>query len=167
MINKKIIAITTIAVLSGFLQTPAYANSSWHWLTETTPFDVLPYVVVFTLLIEFILIKVVNSITGIIKPLVVICLANLASFLLPYVKYLLPSAIGYSFEMSINHLPVYIIGTGYLVLTLAVEVLIVYFCLRKTAGDNKKLLISIIAVNTATTLIVVGVERIFIKGSWL
>ena len=30
----------------------AYADSSWHWISDTRPYDVLPYVIVMTLAIE-------------------------------------------------------------------------------------------------------------------
>jgi len=144
----------------------AYANTSWHWLTESKPFDILPYVVVLTLMIEFVAIGKLNSINSSMKLFLVICLANLASFILPYSVYLLPSATGYTFQMSISYLPLYIVGFGYLLLTLMAEVPIVYFSFRKNVLNRKKLLISIIAVNATTTLFVAIIERVFIKGSW-
>jgi hypothetical protein len=43
-----------------FLSISAYANSSWHWLTKTNPFDILPYAVILTLLIEYVAIQKAN-----------------------------------------------------------------------------------------------------------
>jgi len=31
---------------------PVSANSSWHWISKTRPWDVLPFVIIFTLVIE-------------------------------------------------------------------------------------------------------------------
>jgi hypothetical protein len=164
--NKTISITALIIILSVFFPTIAYANSSWHWLTKTRPFDILPYVAVLTLILEFLAIGKLNSMRSTIKLFIVICLANLVSFALPYTVYLLPSAVGYTFDMSISHLPLYIVGFGYLLLTLIAEMPIVYISFRKNVLDRKKLLVSIIAVNTATTLLVALIERIFIKGSW-
>ena len=166
MKKKTISIIALIIILSVLFPTTAYANSSWHWLTKTRPFDILPYVVVLTLIIEFIAIGKLNSIRSTIKLFLVICLANLASFVLPYTVYLLPSAVGYTFDMSISHMPLYIVGFGYLLLTLIAEVPIVYISFIKNVLNRKKLIISIITVNATTTLFVAIIERVFIKGSW-
>ena len=166
MKNRTICIIALILMISVLFPTIAYANSSWHWLTKTKPFDILPYVVVLTLLIESITIGKVNSIRRYIMLFLVICLANLASFILPYIVYLLPSSVGYTFDMSISHLPLYIIGFGYLLLTLIAEIPITYISFRKEVSNRKKLLLSIIAVNAMSTLFVAVMERVFIEGSW-
>jgi hypothetical protein len=57
MKNKKYYVLLFIAIFIILFPTAAYANSSWHWLTTTTPFDILPYVVVLTLAIEYVAIK--------------------------------------------------------------------------------------------------------------
>ena len=36
--------------------TTAYANSSWHWISSTRPVDILPVVIVTTLLIESVIV---------------------------------------------------------------------------------------------------------------
>ena len=146
--------------------TVAYANSSWHWLTNTNPFDVLPFAAILTLLIEYIAIKKANAISRSWRLFVIISIANIASFLLPFAVLLLPSEIGYSFEMSIQHLPKYIVGIGYLLLTLIVEMPVVYISYQKIVSNKKRLIISIIMVNAATTIMVAAVERIICRGSW-
>ena len=150
-----------------FLRTTAYANSSWHWLTKSNPFDLLPYAVILTLLIEYVIIQQLNSIKNYFRLFIVICFANMASFLLPYATLLLPSAVGYTLEKSIYSLPIYIVGFGYLFLTLIAEIPIVYGCCKNIVTSEKRLLISIILVNTITTAMVAAAERIIYRGMWI
>lgn len=166
MKDKEIYTLIYIMILSMVFSTTAYANSSWHWLTKTTPFDILPYAGVLTLLIEYITIKKSNSINRPFKFFVIICLVNMASFLLPYAILLMPSDFGYAFETSIKHLPNYIIAFGYLFLTLIAEVPIVYISFKNIVTNKKKFLLSIIIVNIVTTIMVAFIERIFCEGSW-
>lgn len=166
MKEKTIVAIIITTLLMPLLSVTAYANSSWHWLTKTRPFDILPYVAVLTILVEYFGIKKLNSINRAFKLFVIVCLANMTSFLLPYVIFLLPSAVGYTFEMSLIHLPTYIVGFGYLFLTLIVEVPVVYIGFRNVVANKKKIFISIITVNVATTIMVAVVERVFCRGTW-
>jgi len=119
-----------------------------------------------TLLIEIIAIKKVNAIKQNKKLIAVICLANLVSFLLPYAILLAPSAAGYTFEMSVNNLPIYTVGLGYLFITLLAEVPIIYIGLKNTVENRGKLILSIIAVNVVTTGMVAAIERIVCRGMW-
>ena len=146
--------------------TTAYANSSWHWLTKR-PFDILPYVVIGTLLIEHTIIKMINSITCSFRLFIIIFLANIASFLLPYAVWFIPddSRI-YTLEMAIKYLPTYNIGGLFVFLTLIVEIPIVYVSVKRFVTDKKRLLVSIITVNIVTTIMAAVVERVFCKGSW-
>jgi len=152
----------------SFFTMIVFANSSWHWLTKTKPFDILPYVAIFTILVEYIAIKIINLINNSIRLLLIICLANLASFLLPYALIWTSSlaAVGYSFEMSVNHLPMYIVGLGYLFLTLIAEVPLVYISYKGIITEKRRLFISIIIVNVTTTMIIAIIERMVCRGSW-
>ena len=87
--KKRAFVILTLVI--GFLSFPtaAYANSSWIWLTETNPFDVLPYAVILTLLIECAVIKGLNPELSLLRLVTVVCLANLLSFILPYALLLI------------------------------------------------------------------------------
>lgn len=84
MQNRRSKLTIALAFLTILFTTTAFANSSWHWLTDKRPYELLPLAIVFTLLIEFVIIYFVN------KPgkwwfvLGIIIVANLASFLLPY-----------------------------------------------------------------------------------
>lgn len=150
---------------------PAYANSSWHWVTKT-PLTVLPWAVGITLLTEITVICKINKITKPIKAATIIILANLASFLAPY-AFIGTSPILFEdlnfFELINNHVnkfPFYIVGVAFLILTLVIEIPVVYSFLKNNVSNKKRLLVSIISVNIATTLAVAIIERVFCKGSW-
>ena len=104
----------------------AYANSSWHWVSQTRPYDVLPIAIIVTLFVEFVgTIRFAG--TNKLKSILVILIGNLASFLTPYL-FALNS--WYGFENTLNHTPFYNIGIGYFIITLMVEFPIVYFGLH-------------------------------------
>jgi hypothetical protein len=167
MKNKTAFTLVAIVILFMIFPITAYANSSWHWLTKTRPLDVLPYVVILTLAIEYFTIKKANSINQSIKLFLVVCFANAISFLLPYViLFIVPDPAGYTFEMLLKNLPTYSIGIGYLFLTLVAEVPIVFICFMNNVKSKKNLFVSIILVNVATTVMVAVIERIICRGSW-
>lgn len=68
--------------------------------------------------------------------------------------------------MSIKHFPKYIVGFGYLFLTLIAEVPVVYISFKKFITNKKRFLMTIIIVNTVTTIMVAIIERAICKGSW-
>ncbi|MBP7223082.1 MAG: hypothetical protein KBA50_07520 [Sedimentibacter sp.] len=144
-----------------------YANSSWHWVTAS-PMKVLPFAVVFTILIETASVTKLGGVSDSKKAFYIICLANLMSFIAPYLEraYRFIPTSGYSIFAAFNKGPYYIVLAGYLILTVAVELPIVYFLLRKYSLNRKNLLISIILSNTVTTLLVAVCERIICVGRW-
>ena len=93
------------------LCTTAYANSSWHWVSQTRPYDVLPIAIIVTLLVEIIgTIRFAG--TNKIKSILVILIGNLVSFLTPY---LLALNSWYGFENTLNHTPFYNVGIFYFI----------------------------------------------------
>lgn len=142
-----------------------WANSSWRWISELRPFDILPFVVAATLLIEILAINYIPGLRRLGKVALVVGLANLLSFLLPYGLYL-NNEMGYTLMQVLDHLPVYIVGLGYLLLTLAAEVPVVYFALRKNAPRRKVLLGTVVGANVLTTALVALVERLICYGVW-
>ena len=130
------------------------ANSSWVWLTDGRPIDSLYYAIFLTVGLEFLIILTVNRIKKPLKLLAVVGLANPASFGLPYIYLPYFIGIGYSQRELIEKGPVYTIGTGYLLLTLAVEIPTVYYCFYRACDRRKLLLFSIIIANIITTLAV-------------
>ena len=151
-----------ILLMTYSLCTTVYANSSWHWISKTRPFDVLPIAIMVTLIVECVgIIKFAKTNRG--RSVFVILLGNLASFLAPY---LLALNSWYGFENTINHTPFYSIGIGYLVITLLVEFPIVFFGLQKNVVSKKRLIFTIIFTNVITTVFTCILERTLCQGAW-
>jgi hypothetical protein len=164
--------VNTVAVWTGvflfLFPSIVHANSSWHWLTAS-PMKVLPFAVVFTMLIETASVIKFGRVSNSRKAFYIICLANIMSFIAPYLERayrFIPTSGGLSIFAAFNKGPFYMILAGYLILTIAVELPIVYFLLKKESANRKNLLISILLSNTVTTLLVAVCERIICVGRW-
>jgi hypothetical protein len=171
--KKQVILFIVLFLLCSMV--PISANSSWHWLTDT-PLTMLPIAVVLTLLTEAVIICRVNylKVMESIWAFIVITFANVVSFFAPYAFWasfpeLIPVEAGSFFEVLnayVSKAPVYTVGLGFLLLTLLVELPIVYFALRWRVKDKKLLLYSILAANTLTTILVSLIEHTLFYGSW-
>lgn len=160
------VIFTFIIVL--FLTSAAYANSSWHWVT-TSPMTVLPFAVVFTLLIETASVVKFGKVSDTIKVLKVVSLANVMSFIAPYLEraYRFRRVLGgFSLSAAFDKGPYYIILSGYLLLTIVVELPIVYYLLSKETVNKKQLAGAIVLSNVITTLLVAVLERMICIGRW-
>lgn len=150
----------------------AHANSSWHWFTDN-PLTALPWAVLGVLVVEVCLISFISHMKITIKSVIVICLANAFSFLLPYVFIGLSPAI-YSetteffevIQQYVNKFLHYTVGAAFLILTLVSEIPFVYFTLRRNVGNQRRFLVSILFSNTLTTIILAVVERLIFRGKW-
>lgn len=141
------------------------ANSSWQWISETRPYDVLPVVVILTLLIEILSICFIPNVKALPKVVFFVILANILSFAAPYLFLYLTSSL-YTFEQALERMPYYTVGIVYLIVTLIVEIPTVFLGLKKSANNSKKLLLTAIGANVVTTVLTAVVERIFCRGSW-
>ena len=172
--NQRFSVALLVAFFVFALPVTAYANSSWHWVASTRPYDLLPFVIAVTLVIEIVSIDLIPGVKSIGRVLPVVTLANLVSFLFPYAYLAVNPNNLYAYEKSVlknivntvERGPVYTVGFGYLALTLLIETPIVYFLCRKKAKNKAALLIVIIAANTLTTAITVLLERIICYGEW-
>lgn len=144
------------------------ANSSWAWISETRPWDILPLVVVVTLILETMAINYIAKIHNLPKVAGMVALGNIVSFAMPYIgTYLLVlTEQNYTFEETLEHMPVYIVGVAYLLTTLLIELPIIYGTLVKQADNSKKLIITVIGVNILTTGLTALAERVFCQGMW-
>ena len=177
--KKNAIVLLFIVLCILLISSVAYANSSWIWLTFLMPYNILPYAAVLTIALETFLICKFNHIKQTLKALIVICVANLTSFLLPYI-YLINSSSynGVLYELdsitsamraverNVMHWPFYNVGIIFLLLTLVIEVPMVYFLIKKEDMNKKKFITSIILINILTTILVALVERILCRGIW-
>ena len=159
----RVIALSCLMLL--ILAQAVLADSSWCWLTDTRPFDILPPVALATIVIEVLVIWLIPHTGKLIKTSVAVILANAASFLLPY-ALLLEDPVYPRFDDVLNAGPNYIVGFGFVVLTLLIEIPVIYNLLKKHVDSRKKLLWSIIGSNIVTTAMVAVIERIVTDGYW-
>lgn len=154
------------AFLGAFLiGMPVSANSSWVWISQTRPYDVLPWVALVTIIIETICLKRVLKEQRWKKVLVVTLVANLLSFAAPYVLYSFDPVFVWS-GRNWRDVHLYTVGAIYLLMTIVVEMPVVYGCLKKSAKDRKYLIGVIVGSNVVTTLITAVAERILCWGKW-
>ncbi len=146
----------------------ASANSSWVWISETRPYDILPFVVIGTLLIETVAVNLVGKIDNWYKSFFAIFTGNIISFIAPYIGYSnsLYGQMGYTLSQIISRGPYYTVGMAFLLLTIIIELPIVYLLLKKDADNKKNLALSILVANIVTTALVAVVERTLCYGHW-
>ena len=146
----------------------AYADSSWHWISDTRPYDVLPYVIVMTLAIETFSVVLLGKVPRIGKVFCFVAIANILSYLAPYLFWywfgFQGDGIYRTYAEFMEHWPVFTVGILYTIMTLAVEVPVVYKALKKDTENRKRLLWVIIAANLVTTLITYLCEHHFCNG---
>lgn len=147
-----------------------YANSSWVWISERRPYDVLPVVAVITVIIEICMIKKMAQIKNdaVFRLCSAVIISNLLSFAFPYIIYLYTAVNEniYTFPQFMESLPTYTVGAVFLAMTLAVEIPAVFLTMRKKAVSAKMLILSIVLSNTATTALTALTERIISPGHW-
>ena len=177
MKNKTLFSFLAVLLLVFLFPTAAFANSSWHWISSTRPFDLLPIVITATLLTEILSIYYIAKVKSLKIIIPVVTLANLTSFLIPYIwlglnpdnvysLYTSEEGLLYAINYTVQSSPTFTISILYLLITLFAETPIVYFFLRKRAANKKILFIVIIAANILTTAVTFAAERIFCHGEW-
>ena len=161
---------TSVCLISVIMITlfpiSVYANSSWRWISETRPYDVLPFVILLTLIIEIAGTYFLAKIKELRKISLIITVANILSFTAPYLFTLIFPSVIYSFEQMLEHTPFYTIGFIYLIITLLAEVPFVYFNFKTQVTDKIKFISIIIGVNVVTTAIAAITERLICYGVW-
>ena len=159
-----------IMALIMLLPVSVFADSSWVWISEKRPFDILPWVALETILIEWLSIWLIPKTGHALKVLGIVIIANAASFLLPYafLKANLKANLSWygTFEHILDSGPHYIVSGVFLLLTLLIEMPIVYNVLKSKVQDKKKLQLAIIVSNIITTVGVAIIERIITEGHW-
>ncbi|WP_245805767.1 hypothetical protein [Bacillus alkalicellulosilyticus] len=170
--NYLIVYATILFFFLILIQSTVFANSSWHWVTGS-PKEMFPIAIVSTLAFETIAIllfaKVGRGLWISIKVFVIVAVANIISFLAPYVirAIEMKGPCGeYAWECAFDKGPYYIVLFGYLFLTLVIEVPIIYYILKKVTTNPRKLIITLFAVNVVTTLLVAVLERSLYFGQW-
>lgn len=168
--EKSAVTAALVLLLLPLFHSAALANSSWVWISETRPVDVLPWVALATVLIEAVWIGRCLDRTLRPRAFLAVCAANLLSFLLPYLIGSVESfSMGYSFLEGLrkhaDHWPSWIVGGGYLALTVLTESF-VYFLFEKKTERPKQLLKAFLFSNIATTALTFAAERLLCRGHW-
>lgn len=133
--RRKNIMILSMILLFSMFPVTVYANSSWHWVTYS-PKDILPFAILFTLLIETFGIKKFGKVNHIKEVIFVVAVANIISFTFPYIyrayNLMGVTASNYlqAWTSAFNSGPYYMIMLGYLALTLLLEMPVVYNALK-------------------------------------
>ena len=177
MKNRILFSVAVVISFIFLFPTTVYANSSWHWVSSTRPLDLLPIVIIITLVTEILSVNYIAKVKDLKRVIKVVSLANLASFLLPYIWLAIDPHNVYSFYNDTNGIlytikytagsgPIYTVSLAFLVITLLTETPIVYLFFRKRVPNKRTLLWIIIAANLLTTAITFAVERIFCYGEW-
>ena len=166
--QKRFATLVFLAIFLCAFSITAYANSSWRWISDSRPYDILPFVIIGTLMIETIAINYIAAIHKGVKVFCIVTIGNLLSYIAPYglLKAISSWESLYSFSQTLEHLPVYNIGFIYLFLTIAIELPFNYLLLKRHTKKKKVLLYTIIITNAATTALVSMVERIICPGQW-
>ena len=168
MNRYKAISNTSVTFLLLFtFSFTAFANSSWVWISETRPYDVLPFVAIATLAIETAALNLILKIGNWHKVFSGVLIGNLISFAVPYIGY---SNTTPYYDMPLSYIlergPFYTVGAAFLIITVAVELPFMYFWLKKSVKNKKLLILTTIIANIVTTAMVAVVERLLCEGHW-
>ena len=165
--NNTLMSVTFALIMTFSFSVTAFANSSWHWITKSRPYDVLPFVIVFTLIAETYAIAYFCKIESKSTVFVPVLIGNLLSYAMPFIIES-QSMYGeyYGLKGALDRGPSYTVGTAFLVMTLVAELPVVYLSLKKKAENKKALAITIVAINVLTTVAVALIERIICRGQW-
>ena len=158
--------ITACTLLLCLLPLTASANSSWHWISDARPYDVLPFVAIITIAIETAALWWTLGKQQLTKIAIVVVIANLMSFAAPYLFDYLDEMRFWSMRELMEKFPSYTMRSAYFWMTLLVELPVVFLTLRKHAEKKWRFLLTILAANTVTTLLTAAAERLFCYGQW-
>ena len=163
---KRRLIVLWVMLMMCLLPMTASANSSWRWLSEARPYDVLPFVAVITIAIETAALWLVLGKKHLVKIAVVAVIANLLSFAAPYLwmhfEMHVEALKSFSWLMEKGHY--YTVGGVFLFMTLMIETPVVFLTLRKNTGNKWRFLLFAVGANVVTTIITAAAERIFCYG---
>lgn len=163
-LNKTILSLA-VFIAALYIPITALANSSWYWFGNVRPIYILPMIAVITIIIETVMTDRLGKVNKLWKTALFVISANLLSFACPYVVKALWST-PYTFDKVIENTPSYTVTIVFLLMTLAIEMPVVYLALRKNSDSKKSLMISIMSSNAITTLFAAAIERIICRGTY-
>ena len=114
-------SILLIVLLVLCIPKVVYADSSWIWFTTTAPYQLLPFVAVLTIVIEYLMIKNILHIQNKKRVLIAVCISNLVSFMVPYFATYYQDGVYETIKQTFESMDFYTINSAYLFLTLIIE----------------------------------------------
>lgn len=159
------------ALLLTLMPVSALANSSWRWFTKTRPHDLLPVSIVLTIVIEIFALLRYGGVKSKGWAIGSVIAANLISFLVPWALEYEDFLYGgwntaMNFDAFLSKTPHYQVTMLFLLLTLLLELPVLYLLLRKRAQSKKRLMITAAGANAMTTVICALLERTICRGQW-
>ncbi len=110
------------------------------WLTKYRLQYILPPATLATIVIEVLAIWLIPHSDNFIKTALIVIIANVVSFMVPYIVILEIGSGTYStIDEFMDSYPMYIVGIGYCISTLGFEMSIIYALLCEQVGRRKKL----------------------------
>lgn len=155
----------------ALLPTAALANSSWRWFTKTRPHDLLPLAIVWTVAIEIFALCRFGGVKSKKRAAGSVVIANLISFLVPWALeyhdfFYEQWNFSMGFDAFLSKTPHYQVTALFLLMTLLAEIPAVYLLVKKHVPDKKRLLLTAVCMNTATTAVCAVMERVLCRGQW-
>lgn len=149
----------------------ALANSSWRWFTKTRPHDLLPLSIALTIAIEILALLRLGGVKSKGWAIGSVIVANLVSFLVPWALEYSDFLYGgwntaMNFDAFLSKTPHYQVTMLFLLLTLLLEIPVLYLLLRKRVPSPKRLLLTAGGANAVTTMICAVLERTLCRGQW-
>lgn len=160
MKTKKALLETFVFIILTFCFTPTvFANSIWTKRMDNYSYmEHFPYIIIGTLIIE---ILALLAVTGMKKPLKVIgavVLANAASFLIPEMIINVIMFNGNHFEFFMLFNTYWVLNVIFIIITIVIELPIIWVILRKDEKNVKALLLTTVAVNIFTTVVTAFID---------
>lgn len=114
-------SILLIVLLVLCIPKVVYADSSWIWFTTMAPYQLLPFVAVLTIVIEYLMIKNILHIQNKKRVLIAVCISNLVSFMVPYFAIYYQDGVYETIKQTFESMDFYTINSAYLFLTLIID----------------------------------------------
>lgn len=143
--------LSTLTFLFAF---SASANSIWTKRMENYSYmEHFPYIIIGTLIIEALAILAVTKMKKPLKVIGAVVLANATSFLIPETIINVMIYNGNRFEIFMLFNTYWFLNVIFIIITIAIELPIIWAVLRKDVKKVKVLLLMTVAVNVFTTVV--------------
>lgn len=152
--KKALLGTFVLIGLTVMFTITASANSIWTERMENYSYmEHFPYIIIGTLIVETLALLVVTKMKKPLKVIGTVVLANAASFLIPEAIMNLILFGGQRFELFMLFNTYWFLNVIFIIITLAIELPIIWAILKKDVKSVKVLLLTATAVNIFTTVV--------------